>query len=120
MILEIQRKDADGTVLLELQGRITLGRDCQELEWMIDGLIREKRTRVIFDLSGVKYMDSSGVGILVMCSGKMKEAGGELRLAAATGVVDHTLKLTRMNLIVPTYATLAEAQAGFAASAQAR
>ncbi len=120
MILEIQKKDAgNGVVILELKGRITLGRDCQELEWMVDNLVREKQNRIIFDLAGVKYMDSSGVGILVMCSGKVKDSGGELRLAAAAGVVDQTLKLTRMNLIVPTYATVAEAVSGFSAAARA-
>ncbi len=121
MILEIQKKDAgNGVVILELKGRITLGRDCQELEWMVDNLVREKQNRIIFDLAGVKYMDSSGVGILVMCSGKVKDSGGELRLAAAAGVVDQTLKLTRMNLIVPTFATVDQALAEApAAAAQA-
>src|SRR6266571_4219341 len=101
MILEIEKKMVGNTVVLEMSGRITLGRDCDQIESGVDELVRGKQTRVIFDLSKVKYMDSSGVGILVMCSGKVKGAGGELRLAAATGVVDQTLKLTRMNLIVP-------------------
>ncbi|MGZ4812455.1 MAG: STAS domain-containing protein [Terriglobales bacterium] len=109
MILEIQKKTVGNAVVMEMTGRITLGRDCQQIESDVDELIRGKQTRIIFDLSGVKYMDSSGVGIMVMCSAKIKQAGGELRLAGATGVVDQTLKLTRMNVIVPTHATVEEA-----------
>jgi anti-sigma B factor antagonist len=111
MILEIQKKTVGNTVVLEMSGRITLGRDCQQIESDVEELIRGKQTRIVFDLSKIKYMDSSGIGIMVMCSGKAKAAGGELRLAGATGVVEQTLKLTRMNAIVPTFATVEEALA---------
>ena len=111
MILEIQRKTVGNSVVLEMTGRITLGRDCQQIEADVEELIRNKQTRIVFDLSKVKYMDSSGVGIMVTSSGKVKAAGGELRLAGATGVVEQTLRLTRMSVIVPTFATVEEAVA---------
>jgi anti-sigma B factor antagonist len=113
MILEITKKAVGNIVVLEMAGRITLGRDCQQIESDVDELLRGKQARIVFDLSRVKYMDSSGVGIMVMCSGKVREAGGELRIAGATGVVEQTLLLTRTSVIVPTFATLAEALAGF-------
>lgn len=113
MILEITKKAVGNIVVLEMAGRITLGRDCQQIEADVDELVRGKQARIVFDLSKVKYMDSSGVGIMVMCSGKVREAGGELRIAGPTGVVEQTLKLTRTTTIVPTFATLAEALAGF-------
>ena len=113
MSLEIQRKIVGEVVVLEMTGRITLGRDCQQIESDLDELVRSKETRIVFDLSKVKHMDSSGVVIMVMCSGKVKDAGGELRLAGATGVVEQTLRLAHMSLIVPVYATMAEAMSGF-------
>ena len=76
MILEIAKKAVGNIVVLEMTGRITLGRDCQQIEADVDELVRGKQARIVFDLSKVKYMDSSGVGIMVMCSGKVKEAGG--------------------------------------------
>ena len=119
MILEIEKKTVGNIVVLEMSGRITLGRDCQQIESDVDELLRNQQTRVVFDLSKVKYMDSSGIGILVMCSGKIKGAGGELRLAGATGVVDQTLTLTRMSVIVPVFATVAQALEGFSEAARA-
>jgi anti-sigma B factor antagonist len=113
MVLEIQSKAVGEVMVLEMAGRITLGRDCQQIEAHIEELLRAKQTKVIFDLTHVKHMDSTGIGILVMCSGKLKDAGGELRLAGASGVVGQTLKLTRMETIVPTYASVEEAVAGF-------
>ena len=113
MILEIVKKAVGNIVVLEMTGRITLGRDCQQIEADVDELVRGNQARIVFDLSKVKYMDSSGVGIMVMCSGKAREAGGELRIAGASGVVEQTLQLTRTSTIVPMFATLAEALAGF-------
>jgi anti-sigma B factor antagonist len=119
MILEIATKPAaNGVVILEMTGRITLAGDSQQIEQQVEELLRTKQTKIIFDLSRVKHMDSTGIGILVMCSGKLKDAGGELRLAGATGVVDQTLKLTRINTIVPTFASVAEATAGFVSAAK--
>jgi anti-anti-sigma factor len=116
MILDIQKKMGD-VVVLEMTGRITMA-DCPQIESDVAELVRAKQVRVIFDLSKLKYMDSSGIGTIVMCSGKLKAEGGELRLAGATGVVDQTLKLTRMNVIVPTYASMAEALSGFSQAAK--
>jgi anti-sigma B factor antagonist len=113
MILEIAKKTVGDVVVMEMTGRITLGRDCQQIEYDVDQLLRSKQARIVFDLANVKYMDSSGVGIMVMCSSKVREAGGELRLAGATGVVGQTLQLTRTSTIVPTFATVTEALAGF-------
>jgi anti-sigma B factor antagonist len=118
MIMEITKRPVgNDVVVLEMAGRIALGRDCEQIEQQVKELMREKHPKVVFDLSRVKHMDSTGIGILVSCSGKLKDAGGELRLAGATGVVEQALRLTRMNRIVPTFATVAEATAGFASEA---
>jgi anti-sigma B factor antagonist len=102
-----------------MAGRITRGRDCDKIVSDLDQLVRSQQTRIVFDLSKVRYMDSSGVRIMVKCSERLKIAGGELRLAGATGVVKQTFAVTRMSLIVPTHATVAEALAGFAPQAKA-
>ena len=56
-------------VLVQITGRISLGRDCEDVEWAVDELIRANRKKVVFDLSQLDYVDSMGVGILVMCGG---------------------------------------------------
>src|SRR5262249_9352972 len=86
--------------LLQLQGRVTLGRSAQELEWKINDLMKAPARRVVFDLAGVNFVDSTGVGIIVMCAGKLKESGGSLRVAGASGVVKNTLELCRVTDIV--------------------
>lgn len=114
MILSIQKKRIEPDVmLLELEGKICLGNSAKELEWAVAELQKANEKKVVFDLSGVTMMDSTGIGIVAMCSGRMKKAGGELRVAGAKGVVEEVLKMTHMENIVGLYATTAEAVAGF-------
>ena len=119
MLLNIQKKRVEPDIMvIELEGRICLGNSAKELEWAVAELQKANEMKVIFDLSGVTQMDSTGIGIIAMCSGKMKKAGGELRVAGAKGVVEEVLKLTHMESIVSLHGTAADAVAGFASSAK--
>lgn len=113
-MLDIQTKHLQpDIVVLEITGRITIGRECKELEWATEDLVREKWRKVILDLTGVTYIDSTGIGIIVMSAGRVKEAGGELRVAGATGHVEQVLKLTNVDQIVRLHPTTVAASEGF-------
>jgi anti-sigma B factor antagonist len=113
-MLEIQTKQLQpDIVVLEITGKVTIGRDCQHLEWTTDSLVKEKRKKIIFDLTRVTHIDSTGIGIIVTSAGKVKEAGGELRLAGVNSHVDHILKMTSIDRVVAWKPTVAEAAVGF-------
>lgn len=114
-----QRTIAPDVTVLQVQGRISLGRDSQELEWKVDDLLKADAKRIVFDLSGVTFLDSTGIGIIVMCGGKLKKSGGELRIAGPAGNVAHTLQLCKISEIVPVYPTLDAAAASFGLAAGA-
>jgi len=112
-MLEIQTKHVPpDIVVLEISGKITIGRDCQHLEWTTESLVKENRKKIIFDLTGVTHIDSTGIGIIVMSAGKVKEAGGQLRLAGVNSHVEHVLKLTNMDKVVTWNPTVTEAVVG--------
>jgi len=77
----------------------------------------EGQRKIIFDISRVHHLDSTGVGIIVMCSGKAKEAGGQLRVAGAEGHVKTVLKITEVGKILALYPTRADALEGFVGAA---
>jgi anti-sigma B factor antagonist len=113
-MLEIQTKQLPpDIVVLEINGRITLGMDSKQLEWAVDKLVGEGRKKVIFDLSGVTHIDSTGIGIIMMSAGQVKKAGGELRGAGASGHVEQVLKMTKVDQIVSLHPTTVAAAAGF-------
>jgi anti-sigma B factor antagonist len=97
MLLNIQKRRVGADlIVLGLAGRITLGGECQEVEWQVEELLKKHEKKIIFDFSELKYLDSTGVGILVMCSGKVKQAGGDLSVVGAQGIVEQTLKMTNV------------------------
>ena len=117
MSLAIEEQSVDDVVVLKISGRIILGRDCQQVEWKVEDLTREKKkTKIVLDLSGCDHVDSSGVGIIMMCYGKARKSGGELRLAGVTANVERVLRAVSLERIFQFYPTAAAAAEGFSAS----
>ena len=113
-MLEIHTKHVQpDIVVLELAGRITIGRDSKQLEWTTDNLLRENHKKIIFDLTGVTHIDSTGIGIIVMSAGQLRNAGGGLRLACAQGHVEQVLKTTNIDKVVRLHPTATAAAADF-------
>src|SRR5438067_12182779 len=112
MLLEItERKIEPDVTVMELRGKLALGRESQRIEARMEEYARNGIRRVILDLSGVDYIDSAGIGMVALASGKIKEIGGKLAVVAPEGRVLHLLKLTQMNSIVTVRATVGEAEA---------
>jgi len=113
-MLTVDKKLVDsGVAVLALGGRLSLGRDCQRVEWQVDDLLREGTRRVIFDLSGLSFIDSAGVGMVMMCFGKFKQSGGSLVVAGAQGYVENTFKMTHVNDVLPLFPSVEAAAATF-------
>jgi anti-sigma B factor antagonist len=98
-----------GVVVLEMTGSIRIGPNCRQIEQAVDDLIRQQQTQVIFDFSGVSFIDSSGIGTLVRSLTKLKKLGGTLRLTGVKGMVDGVLKLTQIDKVLEIYPTASEA-----------
>ena len=89
--------------VVAVSGQIILGRECQRVEWVIEEIIRDGQRKVVFDLSNLTHIDSTGVGIIITCCGKMSEAGGELRLAALQPRVREIMRVTKLDRVVTFY-----------------
>lgn len=91
---------AGGVELITLHGSMTLGRDAQAVESTVDDLIASHRTRAIFDLQSVSFVDSAGIGILVSCHGKLVSAGGQLRLCGLNDRVLNVIRITKVDSVL--------------------
>lgn len=114
---QLERVEPDVTVV-HLTGKITLGPDSQGLEALIHDLLKKDEKKVVFDLSGVSYIDSTGMGVIVSCLSKVVKAGGGLRLAGVIERVRHLFKITRLDNVVAFYPTVLAAAESFQASSQ--
>ena len=113
-MLEIQSKRIEPDILVvAIAGRITMGRECKHLEWTTDSLIREAHKKVVFDLAGVTHIDSTGIGIIMMSAGQLKEVGGQLRGSGATGHVEEGFKMTNVDKVIGLHPSIDAAAASF-------
>lgn len=103
--MELRFIDSDGVQVVSFQG-----------SW--DGQIKclmETREEfqspqrdMVFDFSGVSYLDSAGLGVLVQFAKSMKSLGLELRLCCVRPVVQRVMKLVHVDRILPLDGTLEE------------
>ena len=116
MILTINCTQLDPDIdVLQMNGRIVLGNDARAVEWKFDELLKQNRKKVIFDLGHVTVLDSTGVGIVVMCYARLKKSGGSLHIAGANGMVEQTLRMTNVDRLIELYPSVSEAAAAFPA-----
>lgn len=99
--------------VLQMKGSIHCGPDCARLEREVDGMIAAQQTRVILDMAGVTHADSAAIGAIVRCFTKLKSAAGGLRIAAAHPMIEHSLKLTKVDLLIEMFPTVDHAAKGF-------
>jgi anti-sigma B factor antagonist len=71
--------------------------------------IAERGANVVLDLSGVEFLDSTGLGVLVGVPKRARTLGGDLRLAAATPPVRRVFEITALDRTLPIADTVAEA-----------
>jgi anti-sigma B factor antagonist len=80
MALEIQQRLREGIAILELKGRITAGPEAGELREKVAALNADGVRNVVLDLREVDYIDSTGLGTLVICATSLRRNGGNIKL----------------------------------------
>jgi len=80
MSLDVQQREREGIVILDLKGRITVGPEAGALRDKVSALLTARSVNIILNLAHVDYIDSTGLGALVMCATSDRKAGGALKL----------------------------------------
>jgi anti-sigma B factor antagonist len=95
MSLEISESAREGVTILSLKGRITAG-ETTAIREKVDQEIAAGRLNVILDLSHVDYVDSTGLGGMVICYTSLKRHGGALKLVNPNKRNIELLALTKL------------------------
>jgi anti-sigma B factor antagonist len=80
MALEIHEREREGITVLELKGRITVGPEASALRDKVSQLTAEGKRNLVLELSGVDFIDSTGLGALVICATSLRKLGGNVKL----------------------------------------
>ncbi|WP_431218800.1 STAS domain-containing protein [Leifsonia xyli] len=92
----------DGVAVLATTGRINLV-TAPDVRREVQRVVDEGHTRVAMDLSGVEFIDSSGLGALISGLKAARTAGGDLRITSAADQVTSVLRLTNLDRILRVY-----------------
>ncbi len=102
------RRESDEAGVLTLSGEVDVSNVAEVREAALK-LVSDDTKRLIVDLSGVTYIDSSGLGMLVGVLKRLRESGGGLAIAGATARVRRLFEITGLEQIFSLYDDMAAA-----------
>jgi anti-sigma B factor antagonist len=83
MLLQIAHREREGIAILDLNGHLTFGQEDLKFRNELDRLIRARETRVLLNLSGLRKLDSVGMGTLLFAQARLRGAAGTLTIFIA-------------------------------------
>ena len=100
-------------IVIEFSGNLMGGPDANKFNDDLHDLIDQDKKEVVADVSNVKFMNSSGLGILIGGLTTMRNAGGDLRIAGADKKIESLLMVTKLITVFNSYRTVEKAVESF-------
>lgn len=110
MSFEVTKKD--GITVIDVEGQLIVG-NRQELKQKVLQELENGERKFLIDFDRTGYIDSSGLGVLVSLSKKIREQGGELRLANLNEDLRTLFELTKLDTLFQISDNRQEALASF-------
>lgn len=99
MSFEIQQREREGVIILDLKGRLVVGEAASRLRDEVLALASAGNHRLVLNLAGVDFIDSTGLGAMVICFTTLKKAGGALKLCHLANREIELLVLTKLTSV---------------------
>lgn len=111
--LSINQRQAGDVTILDLDGEVRIGDSSTALRGAIRNLVTAGNQRILLNLAGVKYIDSSGIGELIANYTTVGRGGGQLKLLNLTEKVQDLLVITKLLTVFDVYDNEADALGSF-------
>ncbi|MEO7102159.1 MAG: STAS domain-containing protein [Gemmatimonadaceae bacterium] len=105
-------KKIGDAVVVDVEGQLIVG-NRQELKQKVLDELEKGERKFLIDFAQTGYIDSSGLGVLVSLSKKIREHGGELRLADLNDDLQTLFELTKLDTLFQISETRERALEGF-------
>lgn len=106
------RKHPGGVMVVEVDGQLIVG-NRQELKQKVLDALETGNKKFLIDFTKTGYIDSSGLGVLVSLSKKIRDEGGDLRLAGLNDDLKTLFELTKLDTLFAITDSASEALAAF-------
>ena len=116
--MQIDERAVGDVVVLDLQGKVTLGGGDELLKDKVNSLVNQGKKKIVLNLAGVPYIDSAGLGEIVRTYTTVSRQGGSLKLLGLTKRITDLLSITKLLTVFETFDSENDAVRSFSASAK--
>jgi anti-sigma B factor antagonist len=120
MSFQVTERMNNGVLVLALEGRFVIGDAVEEFRQRVDRAIKAGQVHIGLDFAKADYIDSSGMGYLVVAHRVAGEAGGRLAMFNLTDRVVDLMLLTKLSEVFHLYASESDAVRGILGGAVER
>lgn len=111
--MEIDEKKYGDVLVLSLSGELMGGQETKGFQDRIYRAIEEDDSKIVVDMNNLKWMNSSGLGIIMACLTTLRGGDGDLRLANISDRVKRPIEVTKLDRVIKLYSTVDEAVNSF-------
>ena len=111
--LNVSERQAGDVTILDLNGKITIGEGSVALRSAVRRLLEEGKKKILLNLAGVGYIDSSGIGELVSSYTAIEKDQGQLKLLNLTQKIQDLLTITKLLTVFDVFESEEDALSSF-------
>jgi anti-anti-sigma factor len=86
-------------VIFSIAGKITTDDDSKSISESLDEILKKGNKQILFDLSELEFITSSGLNFFIRCLTKIRNADGELVFCGVHGFVEKLFSISKLNEI---------------------
>lgn len=98
-----------GLTVIKLTGKLMMGPESAALEKFVNDRLDSGDRCLIFDLEGLRQIDSTGIGRFIACFNRLLQVNGTMGMAAAQPTIRQSFRVTRLDTVFRFYDSTAEA-----------
>jgi anti-sigma B factor antagonist len=103
MSFAIEKKMVDGVAVVGFHGRLTAGEAVEAFRSSMDQVLASGNVRIALDLSQTDYIDSSGLGTMVMAHSRVLKAGGRMTIFGMSSRHLELMIITKLTTVFEMY-----------------
>jgi anti-sigma B factor antagonist len=111
--VKLKERIRDGVAILEMSGKLMGGPDAENFDEVLKTLIHEGTCNVIVNLEKVKWVNSTGLGILISGYTTLRKSGGELKLLKVSERIENIFIVSKLFTVFESYQDEDEAVQSF-------
>ena len=111
--MKLQEETVGNVTIFHLTGKIMGGPETQEIRNRLKELIASGKQFLVLNFQDVRWINSTGVGVIISCLITLRNRGGDVRFANLHGATQHYFHITKLDIIVEIFDSIDDAVASF-------